>query len=158
MKKVLCQPWSSSFTRIMVVTPLIWLARVHLFYFSFLLKIAHLDSLALFHPSICFHSSSYSFISKDRSSMFLLFPFTFYDPAPAFSAIFFLSAYVHSFFSVLVLLFLPPASSFTPMHSLSSLAFSLTTPFLISHLSFSASIQSLFWPCPNPPLSAPTFP
>lgn len=90
--------------------------------------------------------------------MFLLFPFTFYDPAPAFSAIFFLSAYVHSFFSVLVLLFLPPASSFTPMHSLSSLAFSLTTPFLISHLSFSASIQSLFLALPQPSPVCPYLP
>lgn len=134
----------------MVVTPLIWLARVHLFYFSFLLKIAHLDSLALFHPSICFHSSSYSFISKDRSSMFLLFPFTFYDPAPAFSAIFFLSAYVHSFFSILVLLFLPPASSFTPMHSLSCLFTHHSFPYFSPFFFCLHSITFLALPQPSP--------
>lgn len=141
----------------MVVTSLIWLARVHLFYFSFLLKIAHLDSLPLFHPSICFHSFSYSFISEDRSSMFLLFPFTFYNPASAFSAIFFLSAHVHSFFSILVLLFLPPASFFEAFTFFSCLftrhSFPYFSPFFFCLHSITFLALPQYFPvCPYLPL------
>lgn len=163
----------------MVVTSLIWLARVHLFYFSFPLKIAHLDSLALFHPSICFQSFSYSFISEDRSSMFLLFPFTLFDlapftlfdPCPPFSSSCFI-LYTHAFTSFsclftrhsfpyfspfffclrsITFLALPQSSLCLPLPSLNFILFQLPALLLCSPTTLSS------FPLPSPPLPPPSF-